>query len=143
MKNGANPLELTGGQQATTEELREWCRKRLAFYKVPVEFVLATIPRTSTGKLLNLFMIFTLSIFILGFFTYESVFQANIKHRIPVYLIRIVIAYSIAAIVVSLVLVSLNKFPLLTESTIALKRLVVITMPASMGAIIVDGLDKE
>jgi hypothetical protein len=37
----------------------------------------------------------------------------------------------------------LDKFPLLTEPAIALKRLIVITMPASMGAIIVDSFDKE
>ena len=59
------------------------------------------------------------------------------------FLIRIVIAYLIAALVVSLVLIALNKFPLLAEPAIALKRLVVITMPTSMGAIIADSFDKE
>lgn len=33
--------------------------------------------------------------------------------------------------------------PLISEPIIAIKRLIVITMPASMGAIIVDGFDKE
>ena len=56
---------------------------------------------------------------------------------------RVVVAYTIAAVVVALILLSLDKFPLFTEPTIALKRLVVITMPASMGAIIVDSFDKE
>ena len=49
----------------------------------------------------------------------------------------------IAAVVVSLVLTALNKFPLLAEPTIALKHLIIITMPASMGAIIADSFDKE
>lgn len=49
----------------------------------------------------------------------------------------------IAALVVSLVLIAFDKFPLLTEPVIALKRLIIITMPASMGAIIVDSFDKE
>lgn len=65
---------------------------------------------------------------------------SNIESR---YLIRIVIAYFIAALVVSLVLIALDKFPLLTEPAIAIKRLIIVTMPASMGAIIVDSFDKE
>ena len=40
-------------------------------------------------------------------------------------------------------LFSLDKFPLLTDTMVAFKRLLVITMPASMGAIIVDSFDKE
>ena len=86
---------------------------------------------------------FVLSVVFLGFFAYESVFQANIKHRVPVFLIRIAIAYLLAALVVALILCALNKFPILSEPAIALKRLIVITMPASMGAIIVDSFDKE
>lgn len=88
-------------------------------------------------------MVFTLSILFLGFFAYESVFQANIRSSIPAFLWRIVIAYIITAIVVGLVLFSLDKFPLFTDTVIALKRLIIISMPASMGAIIVDSFDKE
>ena len=49
-------IELTGGKQATAEELREWCRKRLASYKVPGAFVFANIPRTSTGKIQKFYL---------------------------------------------------------------------------------------
>lgn len=64
------------------------------------------------------------------------------RYRVGVFLLRIVFAYAIAAVVV-LVLSALGKFPLWSEPGVALKRLVVIAMPASMGAIIVDSLDKE
>jgi len=40
-------------------------------------------------------------------------------------------------------LFSLDKFPLFTDTFVAFRRLIVITMPASMGAIIVDSFDKE
>ena len=96
-----------------------------------------TLPAT------NLLLVFVLSVTFLSLFAYGSVFQGNIKYRVPIFVIRIIIAYSIAALVVALVLFSLNKFPLLTEPVIAFKRLIVITMPASMGAIIVDSFDKE
>lgn len=110
---------------------------------IPVSFSEEAWRLGEVLPLANLTLLFSLSLFFLGFFTYGSVFQCNIRHRVPVFIFRIAIAYLIAAIVVALILVSLDKFPLLVHPDIALKRLVVITMPASMGAIIVDGLDKE
>jgi len=44
-------IELAQDQTATADELREWCRKTLARYKVPRQFIFAEIPRTSTGKI--------------------------------------------------------------------------------------------
>lgn len=110
---------------------------------VPISFSEEAWRLGETLPLINLFCIFVLSVIFLSFFAYENVFQANIKYRIPVFILRIIIAYLIAALIVALILFSLDKFPLLSEPAIALKRLIVITMPASMGAIIVDSFDKE
>jgi uncharacterized membrane protein len=110
---------------------------------VPVSFSEEAWKLGETLPLTNLFYIFILSVVFLSFFAYESVFQANIKYRIPIFISRIVIAYLIAALIVALILFALDKFPLITEPAIALKRLIVIAMPASMGAIIVDSFDKE
>lgn len=96
-----------------------------------------------TLPLANLVILLLLSVFFLSFFAYQSVFQGNIRYRVPVFIFRIFIAYLIAGCVVALVLIALNKFPLFTDTTTALTRLLVITMPASMGAIIVDSFDKE
>ncbi|MGF1551418.1 MAG: acyl-CoA synthetase [Paracoccaceae bacterium] len=43
-------VELAEGRRAEADELRAWCRERLAAYKVPGRFVFSAIPRTSTGK---------------------------------------------------------------------------------------------
>ncbi len=110
---------------------------------VPISFSEEAWRIGETLPLTNLFLVFVLSVTFLSFFAYQSVFQGNIKYRIPIFIGRIIIAYLIAAFVVALVLASLDKFPLLTEPAIAMKRLIVITMPASMGAIIVDSFDKE
>lgn len=91
----------------------------------------------------NLLMLFTLSVVFLSLFTYESVFQRDIKARRFVFVSRIIIAYAITAFVVALVLFCLNKLPLMLDPIVSLKRIVVISMPASMGAIIVDSFDKE
>lgn len=110
---------------------------------VPISFSEEAWRLGETLPISNLIMVFCLSIAFLGLFAYGSVFQQNIRHRVPVFIWRIAIAYILAAIVVALILLSLNKLPILTEPLIALKRLIVIAMPASMGAIIVDSFDKE
>ena len=51
--------------------------------------------------------------------------------------------YVMTAMVVALVLTCLDKLPLLTDPVVSIKRVIVISMPASMGAIVVDSFDKE
>lgn len=91
----------------------------------------------------NLVLLLFLSAVFLSFYTYEGVFQADIRNRVTVFVVRIILAYSITVIIVGLVLISIDKFPILAEPVTAIKRLIVISMPASMGAIVVDSFDKE
>ena len=91
----------------------------------------------------NLFLIFGISILFLSFFAYGSIFQGNIKNRILAFVIRIIITYLITIFVVSLVLLAIGKLPLISDTAIAIKRLIVIAMPASIGGIVVDSFDKE
>ncbi len=44
-------VELREGRSATAEELREFCRERMAHFKVPKAFIFQPIPKTSTGKI--------------------------------------------------------------------------------------------
>lgn len=110
---------------------------------VPVAFSEEAWNLGASLPLLNLLLIFCLSISFLSVYAYQSVFQADIKNRFAVFLWRIVIAYLIAGLVVALVLLAFDKLPLLSEPIIAVKRIIIITMPASMGAIVVDSFDKE
>ena len=110
---------------------------------VPISFSEEAWKLGETLPTLNLLLLFLLSVIFLSFFTYESVFQGKVKYRMAVFGLRIVFAYAIAGLVVALILIALNKFPILSDPNTALTRLVVITMPPSMGAIIVDSFDKE
>ncbi|MGB6135197.1 MAG: DUF2391 family protein, partial [Shewanella sp.] len=84
-----------------------------------------------------------LSLAFITLFAYQSVFQGNIVNRREAFLLRVVVAYLLTLLVVGIVLLALNKLPLLTDPILALKRIILIAMPASMGAIIVDSFDKE
>ena len=110
---------------------------------VPVSFSEEAWKIGESLPVANLFVIFCLSVGFLGFYAYQSVFQTNIKNRYAVFFFRIAIAYFVAGIVVALVLLSLDKLPIATDPFIAIRRVIVITMPASMGAIVVDSFDKE
>lgn len=92
---------------------------------------------------LNMLLVVALSLGFIALFAYQSVFQANIRHRVAVFLFRITMAYVLTLLVVAIVLLALDKFPLLSDPLIALRRTLLIAMPASMGAIIVDSIDKE
>ncbi|KDN28761.1 hypothetical protein VFDL14_00360 [Vibrio fortis] len=91
----------------------------------------------------NLALLFLLSCLFLSIYAFESVYQRNINGRVIEFISRIVIAYILTIMVVALVLLCIDKLPVLDSPLVALKRVIVIAMPASMGAIIVDGFDKE
>ena len=91
----------------------------------------------------NLALLFLLSYLFLSIYAFESVYQRNINGRVMEFISRIVIAYILTIMIVALVLLCIDKLPVLDSPLVALKRVIVIAMPASMGAIIVDGFDKE
>ncbi|MGI2996913.1 DUF2391 family protein [Vibrio alginolyticus] len=110
---------------------------------VPISFSEEAWRLGESLPMANLLMLLSLSVIFLSFFAYQSVFQSHIKNRVSIFIFRVVIAYLIAAVVVALVLSCLDKLPLMNEPLVAIKRVIVITMPASMGAIVVDSFDKE
>ena len=91
----------------------------------------------------NLALLSLLSCLFLSIYAFESVYQRNISGRVLEFVLRITIAYILTMMVVALVLLCIDKLPVLDSPLVALKRVIVLTMPASMGAIIVDGFDKE
>ncbi|MDV6252265.1 DUF2391 family protein [Vibrio sp. EA2] len=110
---------------------------------VPISFSEEAWRLGESLPMTNLLMLLSLSVIFLSFFAYQSVFQSRIRHRVSIFIFRVFIAYSIAAVVVALVLLCLDKLPIMSDPLVALKRTIVITMPASMGAIVVDSFDKE
>ena len=44
------PLEMKTNTNITEEEASNWCKTKLAGFKVPKKFIFEVIPKTSTGK---------------------------------------------------------------------------------------------
>ena len=110
---------------------------------VPVSFSQEAWDLGQTLSWYNLFLIFILSISFLSLFAYQSIFQGTVSKRVAVYIFRVFAAYLITFAVIALLLFAIDIFPILSDPVVALKRLIIIAMPASMGAIIVDSIDKE
>lgn len=110
---------------------------------VPIAFSEESWQLSQTLPFANLMLMVMLSLFFLAIYTYSTVFQGDVSKRLHRFFLRVLGAYLLATIVVALVLVAMHKFPLLTDPVVAFKRLLIIAMPASMGAIVVDGFDKE
>ncbi|MCL1141821.1 DUF2391 family protein [Shewanella gaetbuli] len=110
---------------------------------VPISFSEEAWRLGETLPTINLLLLVSLSLLFLGLYTYQSVFQQNITDRKWVFISRIALAYGITACVVALVLLCLDKLPIMDEPLTSFKRIIVICMPASMGAIVVDSFDKE
>ncbi len=110
---------------------------------VPIAFTEEAWNMSKSLPILNLVLVFILSISFLSIYSYFGIFQGIIKNRIWTYILRVLIGYTVTLVVVIIVLLALNKFPISTEPIIAIKRVIIISFPASMGAIVVDSFDKE
>ncbi|MBI4987169.1 MAG: AMP-binding protein, partial [Rhodocyclales bacterium] len=44
-------IELREGANVTADELRAFCKERMAHFKVPKKFIFEPVPKTSTGKI--------------------------------------------------------------------------------------------
>ena len=76
---------------------------------VPISFSEEAWRLGETLPFRNLSMLFILSVIFLTLFTYQSVFQKDVKSRVAVFIFRIAVAYLITAFVVGLVLLCLEK----------------------------------
>ena len=94
-------------------------------------------------KIFNLIFIVLLSLLFINIYSFQGIFQGQIKNRLSHFILRTIIDYGITLIVVFIILFALNRMPIVEEPLIAIKRIIILSFPASMGGVIVDGFDKE
>lgn len=110
---------------------------------VPIAFSEESWNLSRTLPILNIIIFVGLSLLLISLFSFQSIYQGNVKFRVLVFLFRTILVYSITLFIVVIVLLAMDKFPIFTEPIVALKRVIVISFPASMGGVVVDSLDKE
>jgi|TARA_R110001632_G_scaffold92043_9_gene196946 uncharacterized membrane protein len=110
---------------------------------VPVAFSEESWKLSETLPLLNVFVLIFLSLLFISLYSIQGIFQGQIKHRLSHYIFRIIMDYGVSLMVVFIVLFALNRMPIIEDPIIAIKRIIILAFPASMGGVIVDGFDKE
>lgn len=90
----------------------------------------------------NIIFLFVLSLIIQSFYTYFSIFQGRQGEGWRI-LVRIIVNYILTFLTVAVILLALDKLPLSYDWSITLYRVIILSFPASLGGVIVDGLDKE
>jgi uncharacterized membrane protein len=110
---------------------------------VPVAFSEESWRLSETLPLFNVIILLFLSLLFIGLYSIQGIFQGNVQHRFYDFILRILVDYGVTLIVVFIILFALNRMPLFDEPLIALKRIILLSFPASMGGVIVDGFDKE
>ncbi len=110
---------------------------------VPVAFSEEAWSLSRTLPTQNLIFLVAMSLLFINLYSFSSIFQKNVRHRIPAFLTRTVVDYGVTLFVVMIVLFALNRLPLFAEPIVAIKRILILSFPASMGAVVVDSFDKE
>jgi len=110
---------------------------------VPVAFSEESWNLSRTLPLPNVALLVVLSLLFVNLYSFQSIFQRNVRHRIAAFLSRTAVDYGVTLAVVLAVLLALNRLPLIAEPLVAIKRIIILSFPASMGAVVVDSFDKE
>jgi len=78
------------------------------------------------------------SVLLIGFFVYAAYFRGHFWKHWPQFLFRVLAIYGLTAIVASVNLSLLNQAPWLTDPTLAFNQTVLVALPASFAATVVD-----
>jgi uncharacterized membrane protein len=110
---------------------------------VPVAFSEESWNLSKTLPMQNILLIMVLSLLFVNLYSFQSIFQGDIRNRIGIFVFRTMFVYFITLVVVSIILGVLNRMPIFDDTLKAIKRIIILSFPASMGAVVVDSFDKE
>lgn len=111
-----------------------------AILAIPVGFTEETWNLGESLPLQNVFLLAIISILFLAIFVYFIFYRYHLKGRVFQYIKRIIAIYILSLFVVGILLTIIQKCPWGTENILALKRIVIVTLPASMSAAVSDSI---
>ena len=82
--------------------------------------------------------IFALSMSFISIFVYYNYYRNKFKEHWEEFVKRVLSTYFLSFLVVGLILILIQKAPFQTDLWLALKRIIIVTFPASMSAAIAD-----
>jgi len=88
----------------------------------------------------NIFLLLFVSLAFISAFVYYNYYTTHMETHWDEYLKRALATYIVSFIVVTILLVIIQRAPWMTEPLLALKRTIIVTLPASMSAVVADVL---
>lgn len=104
---------------------------------VPVGFTVEVWNFSEQLSFINIFGIFIISVIFISIFTYYHYHGASIKKHWLIFTKRVILTYIFSFIAVFIILVLVNKVSF-SDFIISLKRIIIVTLPASMSAAVAD-----
>ena len=88
-----------------------------------------------------LYLLYWSNIFI-ALFTYHRYFRGQLRGNVGRFVLRVGAVYFVTAASAATILLALNQLTTV-ETVVAIKRVVIVSFPASFAATIVDGMSKD
>lgn len=82
------------------------------------------------------------SIAILAWFVFHVFYHGTLKGTVSQFIFRVLLAYGITLFAVGSILVAIDHLPLITDPIVAIKRMIIVALPASFAATVVDSIHK-
>lgn len=105
---------------------------------VPVGFTEEVWKLSQELPMKNIYMLAGVSIFFIASFVYFNFYRFQLKNHVFEYIKRVCAIYFISLTVVGILLLLINKLPILTDIKAVIRTLVIVAFPASMSAAISD-----
>jgi uncharacterized membrane protein len=83
------------------------------------------------------------SVIFIAFFTYHRYFNGCLKGHVGRFVIRVCAVYFITMICSTTIVLAVKQLMTAETAIIAIKRVIIVSFPASFAATVVDGMSKE
>ena len=105
---------------------------------IPVGFTEEIWSLSEELPFMNILGIFIISIIFISIFTYYHYHGSSVKKHWMTFTKRVVLTYIISFIAVCIIMALIGKVSIFTNFIISLKRIIIVTLPASMSAAVAD-----
>jgi uncharacterized membrane protein len=105
---------------------------------VPVAFTEETWKLGEELALKNVLYLCGISLFFIAMYVYFNFYRFQLKDHVFEYIKRVLATYFCSFIIVGLLLTIIQRCPWSTDSILAIKRIIIVTFPASMSAALSD-----
>jgi uncharacterized membrane protein len=105
---------------------------------VPVAFTEETWKLGEELALKNVLYLSGISLFFVAMYVYFNFYRFQLKDHVFEYIKRVLATYFCSFIIVGLLLTIIQRCPWSTDSILAIKRIIIVTFPASMSAALSD-----